>query len=289
MEEIVYLNGELIPRSEAKVPVYDQGFLYGYALFETMRAYHGRIFLLDRHLKRLSEAAVMLKLPVAGVDLAEACYRTLKANDLKEARLRLTISRGEMEAFPGDSAKVTPTVLVTARRYMPLPETIYQRGYTALISSFTRCAYSPFSRLKTANYLASIMARIEAEKAGIDEALLLNDQGMVAEGSASNVFFVAAGEIITPPLVSGILPGITRGVVLGLAQTLGIRVGEREVTPKDLTGFGEAFVTNSVVEIMPLVSVRGKDGIVTIGSGKPGKTTQKLMAAYKEMIRRGRE
>ncbi|MFQ6121888.1 MAG: aminotransferase class IV [Dehalococcoidales bacterium] len=289
MEEFVYLNGSLIPRSQARVSVFDHGFLYGYGLFETMRAYHGKIFLLERHLKRLLNSAVVIGLSsqLAEIDLSKACYDTLKANGLLDARLRLTVSRGEVDSFPGSGTNVAPTVLVTATSYQALSAQRYNKGFKAGVASFRRYSQSPLSRLKSANYLLSVLARMEAEASGLDEALLLNEHGFIAEGSTSNIFFVSSVGLVTPSLESGILPGITREVVMELADSLGVNVTEGEVKLEDLGQFDEAFLTNSVMEIMPLVEVRDNEGkSLTIGSGRPGKLTKRLMAAYKEMVER---
>jgi branched-chain amino acid aminotransferase len=289
MEEIVYLNGSLIPLSQAKVSAFDYGFLYGYGLFETMRAYHGTIFRLDRHLARLLEsaAAISLSSRLADTGLAKACVATLRANNLQEARVRLTVSRGEAGAFPGDKSDASPTVLVTATAYSPPPAQLYNRGFKALLSSFHRDSQSPLSKLKSTSYLLSVLSRLEAEAVGLDEALLLNERGLIAEGSTSNVFFINRSGLVTPSVESGILPGIARGVVLELADILKINVTDGEIRPEDLGQFDGAFLTNSVMELMPLVEVRDKAGkIITIGSGKPGAITRKLMAAYKEMVER---
>ena len=289
MEEIVYLNGSLIPRSQARVSVFDHGFLYGYGLFETMRAYHGTVFLLKRHLKRLLSSAEIIGLgsKLAGIDLVKACTDTLKANGLEDARLRLTVSRGEVDSFPGSKVSSTPTVLVTAKSYSALSAEIYNKGFKAGVSSLCQFSQSPLSRLKSANYLLNVLARMEAEAAGLDESLLLNERGSLTEGSISNVFFAASHSLVTPPLESGILPGITREVVMELAAGLGINVTEGEVRLQDLGQFDEAFLTNSVIEIMPLVEVRDDAGkTIAVGSGKPGKLTKRLMAAYREMVER---
>ena len=149
MEEIIYLNGSLLPHSQAKVSVFDHGFLYGYGLFETMRAYHGKIFLLDRHLRRLTSSAEVIGLAsrLAETGLEKACYDTLQANNLKEARLRLAVSRGEADSFPGSGVNIMPTVLVTARAYSAMPAETYDKGFEAGISSFRRCSQSPLVML----------------------------------------------------------------------------------------------------------------------------------------------
>ena len=289
MEELVYLNGSLIPRSKAKVSAFDHGFLYGYGLFETMRAYNGKVFLLGRHLKRLFESAELLGLDgaLAGIDLERACFDVLKGNNLKDARMRLTVTRGDAGAFPGMRQDAAASVLITATAYTPLPAEAYEKGYKALISSFRRDSGSLLSGLKSTGYLLSVLAKKEAVDAGMDEALLLNERGFIAEGSISNVFFVAHGELFTPPAESGILPGITREAVLELATGSKIRAAEADIRAEDLSRFDEAFLTNSVLEIMPLVAVRDKAGkTVSFGSGKPGEITKRLISAYREMVAR---
>jgi branched-chain amino acid aminotransferase len=287
MEEIVYLNGELVPRSKARVSVFDHGFLYGYGLFETMRAYRGKIFLLERHLRRLADSAELIGMGsgLAGIDLGKACRETLEANGLEDARLRLTVSNGEVDAFPWAGVSRAPTVVVTASPYTPFTAEKYRQGFKVGVSSVRRCQQSLVSRIKSANSLVSVLARIEAVAAGLDEALLLNDRGFIAEGGGSNVFFVKDSGLVTPSLESGILPGITRGVVIELAEALGIAVAEGDVSLADLKRCNEAFFTNSMIEIMPLVMVRDDRGQnMTIGSGEPGEVTKKLMAAYKERV-----
>ncbi|MBA7484744.1 Branched-chain-amino-acid aminotransferase [subsurface metagenome] len=288
MAELVYLNGSLIPRSQAQISVFDHGFLYGYGLFETMRAYHGKIFLLERHLNRLLSASKVLGLgtKLNTAELGKACMDTLAANGLENARLRLTVSRGEVNSFPGPSVSDKPTILVTVSEYTPPPPESYDSGFRAGVASFPCCSQSPLLRLKSTNYLLNTRARLEAQAAGQDEALLLNEQGFITEGSISNIFFVTSiSSLVTPPVASGLLPGITRQAVMELADSLGLNVNESEVRLTDLKQFKEAFLTNSLIEIMPLVEVRESNGkIISIGSGKPGLVTKRLTAAYREMV-----
>jgi branched-chain amino acid aminotransferase group I len=277
MEQIVYLNGSLLPQSQAKISPFDLGFLYGYGLFETMRAYSGRIFRLEKHLERLSRSAKLLGLPLNAFDLKKACHDTLQANKLKDARIRLTVSMGEGEAIPALPKHPRPTVLVTAARYVPLADEAYRKGYRVVVSTIDRDSQSPLSRLKSANYLNNILARIEDKAAGADEAILLNERGFLCEGSASNIFMISKGNLITPGEESGCLPGITRQVVLELAQGLGIGTSEREVRLEELLHADEAFLTNSIMELMPLAEVNGQ----RIGRGK---VTERLMLAYREAV-----
>jgi len=283
MTEIIYFNGHLVPRAEAKLSPFDHGFLYGYGLFETMRAYEGHIFRLDRHLTRLrcSAESLGLRAKLDAFDLENACVETLQANKLKDARVRLTITAGEGDMTPDLSTCSNLTVLVAARNFVPLPPERYEQGFKAALSFLRRDSQSPLSRLKCTCYVSNILARMEAKAAGCDEAIMLNELGYIAEGSTANIFLVSEGELSTPSLESGILPGITREVVLEIARDLNIKMVERQVELGELSGAEEAFVTNSIIEVMPLTRLNGEP----IGTGKPGKLTRNLMAAYKELVK----
>jgi branched-chain amino acid aminotransferase len=283
MSEIVYLNGSLIPRSQARISALDYGFLYGFGLFETMRAYEGQVFRLDRHLNRLVHSAEVLGLPIGVTDLKSAVMATIQANQLGDARVRITISIGEGGIVPDPSTCDKPTVLILAGHYQPYPEQVYEKGFRAIVSSIRRNSQSPLSRLKSANYLESILARQEARAAGIDEALCLNEKGLLAEASMSNIFLVTNGILRTPGQESGILPGITRGVVLELASPLGINTLEHDIRLDELFQAQESFLTNSLMEIMPLTEIDGKP----IGSGRPGPLTKRLAMAYKKLVMTG--
>lgn len=303
MAEIIYLNGHLVPRSKAKLSPFNHGFLYGYGLFETMRAYDGCIFRLDRHLARLYHSAEILGLAsnvtasppsvIAGPgpegsegaakqSLQTACLQTLNANNLKDARLRLTVTAGEGDMTPDPTTCSGLTVLVTAKNLISLPLEKYELGFKAVLSSVHRNSQSPLSRLKSTCYLDNILARMEAKAAGADEAILLNERGYLGEGSTSNIFLVSKGELITPSLESGVLPGITREAVSEIAQALNIRTEEREVELRELMEADEAFITNSVLEIMPLTWFDAKP----LGTGKRGQLTKKLMVAYRKLVNR---
>jgi len=282
VSEIVYLNGSLVPREDARISVMDYGFLYGYGLFETMRAYGGKVFRLDRHLERLASSAETLGIAIDKSVLSGAVMDTIKANGLSEARIRLTVSIGEGGTVPDPSSCGQPTVLVVAGEYRPLPDEVYEKGYRAIISSVRRNSQSPVSAMKSLSYLESMLGRQEARVAGVDEAICPNGEGMLAEASTSNVFLVGDGALKTPSVSSGILPGVTREAVLELAGKLGITTIEDDITLNELIQADEAFLTNSVMEIMPLTEVDGKP----IGSGVPGQVTRKLMGAYKELVSR---
>ena len=280
MSEIVYLNGYLMPLGQASISVLDYGFLYGYGLFETMRAYGGKIFRLDSHLSRLARAAEILGLPIEALELKDAVMDTIQANKLGDARIRITISMGEGGMVPDPSTCGKPTVLILAGHYQPYSEQVYQKGFRAVVSSIRRNSQSPLSRLKSANYLESMLAKQEARAAGVDEALCLNEKGLLAEASMSNIFLVTDGILRTPGQESGVLPGIIRETIMELASQLGINTLEQDIRLDELFQAQEAFFTNSLIEVMPLIEVDGK----FIGSGRPGSLTQRLMVAYKELV-----
>lgn len=280
MSEMVYLNGKLLPRAEAAVPVMDYGFLYGYGLFETMRAYGGQVFLLDRHIDRLARSAEKLGINIEGLALRNAVMDTLNANKLADARLRLTLSIGEGSVAPDPSSCRQPTLLVVAAPYQPLAEEVYRRGFRAVTSSIRRNSISPLVKLKTANYLESLLARQEAKEAGVDEAICLNEKGLLAEASMSNVFLVSRGKLRTPGEDCGVLPGITRETVLELARRTSVASVECDIKPAEVFQAQEAFLTNSLMEIVPLTVLDGKP----IGSGKPGQMTLNLMTEYKKLV-----
>lgn len=287
MKEIVYLNGSLVTREKAKISVSDHGFLYGYGLFQTMRAYNGKIFLLDRHIRRLHDAAkvIGLEYKIKDIDFEKACNETVTANKLKEARVRLTVTNGDSAALPWVDKGGEPTVVVTAVPYKPFPEDKYDGGFKVGIASVRRMKQSPFSAMKSINYLLNVVARMEAAEKGLDETIILNDEGFIAEGGGSNIFFVQERKLLTPSADSGIIPGVTREVVIELAAGLGINVRQGPVGIGAIKRCQEAFMTNAIIEIMPVTQVSDNEGnSVTINDGKPGKITRQLMEAYREIV-----
>lgn len=285
MEPMAYLNGSVIPLSQARISPLDYGFLYGYGLFETMRAYSGHVFRLEKHLARLERSAGVLNIDLDGAaKLEKAVYDTLRANRLSDARIRLTVSPGDEELLPNTPAKGEPTVFITARSYEPPSEEVYRRGLTATLARVRRSRLSASSRLKSLSGLDLLVARQQAAFDGVDHAVLLNDDGLVTEGGSSNVFCVRGGKLFTPAERCGVLPGITREVVLKeLAPSLGVAAAEVDMALADLVGADEAFLTNSMFEIMPLTIMA--DWV--IGSGCPGELTLELMKAYRALVQRG--
>ena len=287
MARIIYLNGRFVPSYKAKLSPLDHGFLYGYGLFETMRAYEGHIFRLNQHLDRLGYSTQSIGLTHSTLtsedgkqSLKNACMATLEANELKNARLRLTVSVGEGDMTPDPSTCSNPTILITAQNLVPLPPEKYVTGFKTALSTLRRNSQSPLSRLKSTCYTENILARMAAKAIGCDEAILLNEQGYLAEGSTTNVFLVSNEELTTPSLESGVLPGITRETVLEIARATNIKTLERQAKLEELIEAEEAFVTNSILELMPLTLFEGKP----IGTGKPGPLTKELLAAYKRLV-----
>jgi len=279
---LVYINGELVERGEARVSALDRGLMYGYGLFETMRSYSGRVFRLDRHLTRLARSAEVLGIGAAldNAELERAVYDTIAANKLSDARIRLTVTAGEGErSISLPSSGPLTTVIVAEELVLPPPH-VYENGIRAAIVDAARNSRSPLSGLKAIGYIESLLARSQAAGAGAEEAVMLNERGLVAECSTSNIFVVTSGRLLTPSVEGGILPGITRGVVLELASSLGIEASECDVTVADLLDADEAFITNSIIEILPVVAVDGKP----IGKWEPGEVTASLSKGYRELV-----
>jgi len=279
MNEIIYLNGEFIPAADGRIHISDAGFLYGYGLFETMRAREGRVFRLEKHLQRLSGGAGALGIELDAVHLGPAVTKTIHLNDLASARIRVTITAGN-GYYPGQSRPPEKAnVVITARYYEPLPPGVYRRGYSAVISSIMRCSRSPVPAIKTTSYLQNLLAKREALESGADEAIFLNEKAEVCEGSMTNLFILSGATLVTPALGCGVLAGITREAVLELARRFGMETLETRFGVDEIAGAGEAFLTNSVIGLMPLVSIGGKP----VGSGRPGHITGRLAAAYTDI------
>ncbi|MBI5159495.1 aminotransferase class IV [Candidatus Micrarchaeota archaeon] len=267
-ESIVCLNGELKKAREARISVLDEGFTRGYALFETMRAYSGKVFKLDRHLQRLQESGKKVKLSIPpSLRLEQLIAKTLEANNLQDARVKVIVSRG-VEGVN------SPTLAIFASP-LELDEAIYSNGL--------KCASAkralPNSRVKTTNYLFNLLALKEAKENGFDDVLLLDENSLVCEGATANVFAVFDGELATPSLELGILPGITRETVMEIAGALGLKTSVKNYSLKELFTAREAFLASSVREIASIISVDGKK----IGSGKPGEVAKKIHVEYKKM------
>ena len=282
MEQLVYINGELLPRDEARVSVFDHGFLYGNGLFETMRAYKKKVFRIEQHLQRLflSLEALQFPIPFTIENLKAANYETLDANRLQDAYIRLNITRGEGATVPDPATCKSPNLIIITRDYLSYSPSLYQKGYRGKVVQVRPSPYVPTTTLKTFNFLNNIIAKMEAKASGFNEGVLVNTDGFVTEGTVSNIFVVTGNRILTPPREAGLLPGVTRQVILELAEVKQIKNEEVNITPQQLAEADEAFLTNSLVEIMPFVELDGH----SIGTGTPGPLTQELIDAYKKLV-----
>jgi branched-chain amino acid aminotransferase len=282
---LVYLNGHFVPKEEATVSVFDHGFLYGDGIYETMRAYNGAPFLINRHLERLTHSAnaISLALPMPLEGIEKSLRETLRVNNLAEAYVRLHISRGPGEIGLDPALCPEPTMVIMAKQFKDYPAEHYERGVSLAIVKTRRnhpLALDP--SIKGTNFLNNILAKIEAIRAGAYEGIMLNWEGFVAEGTICNVFMVKSGILVTPTLSIGILEGVTRGLVLDLAQQIRTPAHETAFRPQELRDADECFITNSTIEVMPVTIIDGKP----VGNGKPGPVTAALALAYKDEVRK---
>jgi len=281
---LVYLNGRFVAKEQARVSVFDHGFLYGDGIYETMRAYGGKFFLLKRHLSRLKHSAdaISLKLPMRLDKIGDALNEALSINKLQEAYVRLHLSRGPGEIGLDPALCVAPTMVIVAKPFHDYPAAYYEHGVSVAIVTTRRnhpLALPP--SVKGTNFLNNILAKIEAIQAGAYEGIMLNWEGYVAEGTISNIFMVRKGVLYTPHLDTGILEGVTRDLVIRLAKRKKIPVKEVMLRPKDLRASNECFITNTTMEIMPVTTIDEKK----IGKGTPGPVTAALHQAYRKEVR----
>ena len=281
----IWIDGKLYEKAEAKISVFDHGLLYGDGVFEGIRAYNGRIFRLAQHLERLyaSAKAIWLQVPIPLAEMAKVCEETVRANDLKDAYIRLIVTRGvgDLGLDPRKCAKAS--VICIADRIALFPAEVYGRGLTMMTAATPvhhREGVSP--RIKSLNYLAHILAKVEAIAAGADEALMLEAGSGVSEGVGENVFCVHGRTLVTPPAYAGILRGITRDTVLEIAVAAKYEIHESNLTRYDLFTSDEMFLTGTAAEIVGVVKLDGR----IIGDGKVGPVTRDLAARFKELVAR---
>ena len=285
MGEWVWLNGEFVRKNEAKISVFDHGFLYGDGVFEGIRAYGGRVFRLEKHLQRLWESAkaITLKIPLSREKLTEKVLQTLRKNKLKDAYIRLVISRGEGDLGLDPRKCPHPQIIIIVDKINIYSEELYEKGLKITIVSTRRNIPSALNpRIKSLNYLNNILAKIEANLSGTPEAIMLNKDGYVAECTGDNIFIIEGENLVTPPTWVGALKGITRDVVMELAQKEGISVQERVFTPAALYASDECFLTGTAAEVIPVTKVDGR----TIGKGVAGPITKRLIKKFRELTRK---
>jgi len=275
----VYIDGKYYDEQDAKISVFDHGLLYGDGVFEGIRAYNRRVFKLKEHIDRLyySAKAILLTIPMTPEKLSAAVVETCKVNNIRDGYIRLVVTRGcgTLGLNPNKCEK--PSIIIIADKIQLYQKELYEKGLEIVTVPTIRNLHSALNpAIKSLNYLNNILAKIEAINAGCEEAVMINAEGFVAECTGDNIFIVKDGKLFTPPLYAGALRGITRGVVLELAEKSGIPVSETNITRYDLFNADECFLTGTGAEIIPVVKIDGR----IIGSGSPGPVTTRLIKDY---------
>jgi branched-chain amino acid aminotransferase len=276
----IYVNGKLCGKDDATVSVFDHGFLYGDGVFEGIRVYEGNVFRLKEHLDRLyaSACTIALSIPLDREEMAQAVLDTVAANEARDAYIRLVVSRGAGDLGIDPANCGAPTVVIIVGAIKLYPPEFYEKGVALVTASVRRVPLDSVDpRIKSLNYLNNILGKIEAKRAGAQEAIMLNHQGLVAECTADNLFIVKDGVVKTPELLHGALPGITRACVLELAEAAGLRASECALAMHDVYNADEVFLTGTGAEIVAAVSVDGR----RVGDGRPGPITRRLLADFR--------
>ncbi len=282
-EQWIFSSGEYVRKEDAVVSVYDHGFLYGDGVFEGIRVYSGYVFRLDSHLKRLYESAqsIMLNIPYSKEELEEIIVNTVRKNGLDNAYIRVVVSRGVGNLGLDPSFCSSPRVIVIAEALAIYPKSAYENGLKLVSVASRRNRPDVLSpQVKSLNYLNNILVKLEANQADADEALMLNDQGYVTEGSADNIFIVKNGVIYTPPVYLGALEGITRNAIIDLAKANGYEIQETPFTRHDVYVADEVFLTGTAAEVIAVVEVDSRK----IGDGKPGTITNHLLEEFRKIV-----
>jgi branched-chain amino acid aminotransferase len=280
----IYIDGAYHDELNAKVSVFDHGLLYGDGIFEGIRAYNGRVFKLREHIVRLwaSAKAILLNIPISQEEMTEAVLETCRQNGLRDAYIRLLVTRGVGSLGLSPNSCKRPSIVIIAGKIQLYPVEYYEKGLTIITVPTTRNLHSALNpAVKSLNYLNNILAKIEAHNGGCEEAIMLNSQGYVAECTGDNLFLIKGNELLTPPLSAGALYGITRGVAIELAQKRGLAVSEPNLTRYDVYNADECFLTGTGAEVIPVVKIDGRE----IGSGKPGAMTRALIEDYHNLTK----
>ncbi|MEM3601838.1 MAG: branched-chain-amino-acid transaminase [Candidatus Bathyarchaeia archaeon] len=287
-EPLVYIDGEFYPKSQAKISVYDHGLLYGDGVFEGIRVYNGVVFKLKEHVDRLyrSAHAIMLQIPLTTDEMIKAVLEALRRNNLKDAYIRLLVTRGVGDLGLDPRKCPKPTVIIITDKIAIYRTDVKEKGITTVISWVRRNPVDTTTHeIKSLNYLNSVLAKIEANINGVDDAICVDKNGFISEGSGENVFIVKNGKIYTPPSSTGALQGITAAVVTRLAKKLGYEVIEKNITPFELFVADEVFLTGTAAEIAPVREVNRRQ----IGDGKPGPITRRLLEEFLKLVQDPRE
>jgi branched-chain amino acid aminotransferase len=280
----IFIDGKYYNERDAKISVFDHGLLYGDGVFEGIRAYHGRVFKLKEHIDRLfySAKAILLEIPMSHARIMRATVETCRKNKIRDGYIRLIVTRGIGTLGLNPDRCKKPSVIIIADKIQLYPPSVYARGLDIVTVPTTRNLHSALNpAIKSLNYLNNILAKIEANNAGVEEAVMLNAEGFVAECTGDNLFIGKNGELFTPPLSAGALYGITRQTVIELAEEEGLKVSEPNLTRYDLFNADECFLTGTGAEIVPVVKIDGR----AIGAGKPGAITKMLVEQYRALTK----
>jgi branched-chain amino acid aminotransferase len=275
----IFIDGKYYDERNAKISVFDHGLLYGDGIFEGIRAYHGCVFKLKEHIDRLfcSAKAILLPIPMTHAQIMRATVETCRKNKIRDGYIRLVVTRGAGTLGLNPNRCKRPSVIIIADKIQLYPPVVYQRGLDIITVPTTRNLHSALNpAIKSLNYLNNILAKIEANNGGCEEAVMLNAEGFVAECTGDNLFIVKNGALFTPPLSAGALYGITRQTVIELAEAAGLKVSEPNLTRYDLFNADECFLTGTGAEIVPVVKIDGR----VVGTGKPGPVTRQLEDDY---------
>lgn len=282
VSRLIYLNGKMVPQEEAVISVFDHGFLYGDGVFEGIRAYNGRVFRLVEHIRRLYESAhsILLPIPLSREEMIQAVVDTVNANKLRDAYIRLVISRGVGDLGMDPRKCKHSQVIIIADKITLYPQELYEEGLNVItVATRRNIAEALEPKIKSLNYLNNIHAKIEANRAGVLEAIMLTNQGYICEGTGDNIFIYRKGELLTPPPYLGILEGITREAIIELAKQEGIPLREVPFTRHDLYVSDECFLTGTAAEVIPVIEVDQRQ----IGDGKPGPVTCRLIELFRNL------
>ena len=277
----VYIDGKFYPKAEAKISVFDHGFLYGDGIFEGIRLYKGCVFRLDEHLERLemSAKALCLNMPWTRKEISDIVCESCRRNKLTDGYIRLVVSRGFGDLGLSPKNCPTPSIICIADSIKLYPEELYTTGMKIITAPTRRVSPAALPpMIKSLNYLNNILAKMEAQQHGFHECLMLNEQGYVSECTGDNVFLIHKGKLITPASHAGALVGITRQVAIEVAQALKIPVVETNITRYDVWNADECFLTGTAAEVIPVIEVDAR----TIGTGKPGPLTAKILAEFRK-------
>jgi branched-chain amino acid aminotransferase len=275
----IFIDGKYYDQRNAKISVFDHGLLYGDGVFEGIRAYNGRVFKLKEHIDRLfcSAKSILLTIPMSHGEVMRAVVETCRRNKVRDGYIRLVVTRGAGTLGLNPNRCKRGSVIVIAGKIQLYPPELYERGMEIVTVPTTRNLHSAVNpAIKSLNYLNNILAKIEANNAGCEEAVMLNPEGFVSECTGDNIFIIKEGQLCTPPLSAGALYGITRRVVMEIAEDSGYRVAEPNLTRHDLFNADECFLTGTGAEIVPIVKIDGR----VIGDGRPGVITQELVGQY---------